>query len=255
MLNNNLSFEKRNGVLTIRIFRVKNRTELVQLSSELADLCRDTLHDSDTRVILLTGADKESFLIEPETAQTESGEMEGLQASAVIAEPIAQVDLPVLAAIDGDAVGQGLELALAGDMRIASETSRFGLTQIKTGLIPWDGATQRLSRLVGTANAMELILTGEMIDAREALRIGLVNKIVSSEELMQTVSHMARQMASKAPIALRYTKEAICKGVEMTLEQGLRLEADLYLLLHTTRDRAEGIRAFLKKEVPQFKGE
>ena len=143
---------------------------------------------------------------------------------------------------------------MACDIRIASEAARFALTHIKSGLIPGDGGTQRLSRLIGRGKAIEMILTGEMIDAREALRIGLVNKIVPSEKLEETALHMAREMASKGPVAVRYAKEAINKGIDMTLEQGLRLEADLYLLLHTTQDRVEGIQTFQKKGVPRFEG-
>jgi len=148
-----------------------------------------------------------------------------------------------------------LELALACDMRIASEGSCFGLTHIRTGLVPWDGGTQRLSRLVGRAKAIEMILTGEVIDSHEALRIGLVNRVVSSDQLMTTAMEVAQEIASKGAIALRYTKEAVYKGMDLTLEQGLRLEADLYLLLHTTRDRTEGIQAFRNKRTPQFKGQ
>ncbi len=169
-------------------------------------------------------------------------------------EPISKLDRPVVAAISGDAIGQGLELALACDIRIASETSCFGMSHIKSGLIPWDGGTQRLSRLVGKSKALEMILTGEMIEAQEALRIGLVNKVVPKKDLTEVTMKMAKEMASKGPIALRYTKEAIYKGMDMTLEQGLRLEADLYLLIHTSKDRTEGIQAFREKRTPKFEG-
>jgi enoyl-CoA hydratase/carnithine racemase len=171
-----------------------------------------------------------------------------------IAEPITKLDKPIIIAMDGNVIGQGLELALACDIRIAAEKSCFGFPQIKAGLIPWDGGTQRLTRLVGKGKALEMILTGESIDVQEAHRIGLISKIVPSGQLMTTVSEMAQEMASKAPIALRYTKEAISKGMEMTLEQGLLLEADLYLLLHTTKDRTEGIQAFREKKIPKFEG-
>jgi enoyl-CoA hydratase/carnithine racemase len=160
----------------------------------------------------------------------------------------------VIAAISGDVIGQGLELALACDLRIASETSHFGLPQIKTGHLPSDGGTQRLSRLVGRGKGLEMILTGEIIDAQEALRIGLVNKVVPKKDLMEVTMKMAQEMASRGPIALRYIKEAIYKGMDMTLEQGLRLEADLYLILHTTKDRTEGIQAFRGKRKPKFEG-
>jgi enoyl-CoA hydratase len=168
--------------------------------------------------------------------------------------PIAKLDQPVVAAISGDAIGQGLELVLACDIRIASETSRFGLPQIESGVIPRDGGTQRLSRLVGKGKALEMILTGEIIDAQEALRIGLVHKVVPTKDLTEVTMKMAKEMASKGPIALRYTKEAVYKGMDMILEQGLRLEADLYLLIHTSKDRTEGIQAFRVKKTPRFEG-
>ena len=256
MKDQSLTYEKKDGVLVIRIFPVKKWEEVAQLSSELRDLSTDTLLDPGTRVVVLTGAEENAFLIEPETARPGSEEDEFPEAIAGgLAEPISRLDVPVLAAIHGDAIGQGLELVLASDLRIASEGSRFGLTHIRTGSVPWDGGTQRLSRLVGKAKAMEMILTGEIIDAQEALRIGLVNRIVPRGEVTAGVMGLAQEMASRAPIAVRYTKEAICKGIDMTLEQGLRLEADLYLLLHTTRDRTEGIQAFRNKKAPQFRGE
>ena len=144
------------------------------------------------------------------------------------AEPIGKLDKPVIAAIDGDAIGQGLALPLTCDIRISTDTSHFGLPHIKKGGTLWDGGTQRLSRLVGRDKALEMILTGEIIDAQEAHRIGLINKVVRTKEVMEMLMNMAREIASKGPIALRYTKEAIYKGMDLTLEQGLRLEADLY---------------------------
>ena len=250
-----LTYQELQTLIAIRIGAVKTPEEMCRLSGELRDLCEDITFDSDIRVIVLTGAENNSFSIEPGMSPSDSEKNEDPETGIwSLTEPIAKLDLPVIAAINGDTMGQGLELALACDIRVASEAARFALTHIKSGLIPGDGGTQRLSRLIGRSKAIEMILTGEMIDAQEALRIGLVNKIVPSEKLEETVLHMAREMASKGPVAVRYAKEAINKGIDMTLEQGLRLEADLYLLLHTTRDRAEGIQTFRKKGVPQFEG-
>jgi len=171
-----------------------------------------------------------------------------------VTSSILSINQPVIGAINGDALGQGLEMALACDIRIAAETARLGLSQIASGFIPWDGGTQLLPRIVGKTKAAELIFTGETLDARQACEIGLVGKVLPAKELMPTVMEIAQAMSLKAPIALRHTKEAVHKGLDLTLEQGLRLEADLYLLLQTTEDRVEGIKAFLERRQPQFKG-
>jgi enoyl-CoA hydratase/carnithine racemase len=143
---------------------------------------------------------------------------------------------------------------LSCDVRLAAQSARFGFQQVACGLIPGDGGTQRLPRIIGRGKALELILTGEIIDAGEALAIGLVSQVVPLKDLMATAEALVQNIAGKAPIALRFIKEAVHKGLDLTLEQGLRLEADLYFLLHTTADRTEGIRAFVEKRKPQFKG-
>jgi enoyl-CoA hydratase len=228
-----------------------------QRIGELGEAIEYLSKSKEVRVCILTGAGKffvggadikELHTLTPETA----GGFAGLTTQAF--NSIAYLKKPIICAINGDALGQGLELALACDIRIAADTAHLGLPHIKEGLIPWDGGTQRLSRLVGRAKAMEMILTGELIDAQEAYRIGLVNKIVSSQELMPITMEIAREMAKKSPIALRYAKEAINKGMDLSLGQGLRLEADLYFLLHTTKDRTEGIKAFQEKRSPRFEG-
>jgi enoyl-CoA hydratase/carnithine racemase len=167
---------------------------------------------------------------------------------------VAGIDRPVIAAVDGDALGLGLEIALSCDIRIASEKARFGLPQVARGRIPLDGGTQRLPRIIGRGKAMELLLTAETISADEALEIGLVSKVVPPEALAGEVDKLAETIAAKGPIALRYLKEVVNKGLDMTLEQGLRLEADLYFLLHTTADRTEGIKSYLEKRPPKYKG-
>jgi enoyl-CoA hydratase len=171
-----------------------------------------------------------------------------------VVDPIAKLKQPVIAAIRGDAVGIGLELALSCDVRIGTENARFGLTQVKEGRIPSNGGTQRLPRLVGQGKALEMVLTGELIDAAEAYRIGLIHRVVAPELLMSTASGMAREMAAKSPLSLSYAKEALYSGRDLTLDQGLRTELDLYLLLFTTLDRTEGITAFREKRKPGFRG-
>ena len=256
MVFRSLNYQKTGHVMVITIIDpAGDQSSMISLSDDLAELCAEIAWDDEIRVILLSGFGQASLGMGKGSNDAVStvGKPRGNQPLS-IAEPIAGLEPPVIAAIDGDAMGQGLELALACDMRITAETAHFGLPQITRGLIPWDGGTQRLSRLVGKAKAMEMILTGETIDAKEAHRIGLVNTVVPPGEALAVGMDMAREMATKGPIALRYAKEAIHKGMDVTLEQGLRLEADLYLLIHTTRDRTEGITAFREKKTPRFEG-
>ena len=218
-----------------------------QLAQEVEDACCQVNQDDEIYVVIITGAGDKAFCC--------GSELERLDSGYSVAKAIASVDRPVIAAINGDALGQGLELALSCDIRLASQQAKFGLPQVAQGLIPVDGGTQRLPRIVGKGKALELILTAETINAKEAFEIGLVHRVVAKESLASEVEAMAKTVTAKAPIALRYAKEAINKGLDLTLEQGLRLEADLYFILHTTADRTEGIRAFLQKRPPRFKGQ
>ena len=216
-----------------------------QLAQELESICRQINQDSDIYVVIITGAGK---------AFCSGSELDPEITKYKPAAAIASLSQPVIAAINGDALGQGLELALSCDIRLASDKAKFSLPQVAKGLIPLDGGTQRLPRIVGKGKALELIFTAETINAEEALEIGLVNKVIAEEELAAEAETMAKTMTTKGSIALRYAKEAVNKGLDLTLEQGLRLEADLYFLLHTTGDRTEGIRAFLERRSPHFKG-
>jgi enoyl-CoA hydratase len=162
---------------------------------------------------------------------------------------------PIIAAIRGYALGGGLELALACDVRIAGEDAQFGLTEVNLAIIPGGGGTQRLPRLVGRGKALEMILTGARLPATEALRIGLVERVVPAAEVLPVAMQLARTLADKAPVALRYAKEAVVKGLELPLADGLRLEGDLSTLLRTTEDRLEGARAFLEKRRPRWQGQ
>jgi enoyl-CoA hydratase/carnithine racemase len=161
---------------------------------------------------------------------------------------------PAICAINGDAISAGLELALACDVRLAAEGARFALPETAQGLLPMAGGTQRLARLVGRGEALRLLLLGEAIDAQEALRIGLVSAVVPREKLLAEAEALAMRMASRGPLALRYAKEAVRRGLEQPLDQALRFETDLTVILQTTEDRAEGVRAFREKREPKFKG-
>jgi enoyl-CoA hydratase len=218
-----------------------------QLTRELEDVCRGVNQDDDVYVVIITGAGDKAFC--------GGGEVGESGAPYNVAAVVAGIDRPVIAAVNGDALGQGAELALSCDIRLASQRARFGFSQVASGLIPVDGGTQRLPRIVGKGKALELILTADAISAGEALEIGLVSAVFPQEKLAAEAETLARTMASKGPVALRFAKEAVNKGLDLTLEQGLRLEADLYFLLHTTADRTEGIKSFLEKRTPEFKGE
>ncbi|MGH7813706.1 MAG: enoyl-CoA hydratase/isomerase family protein [Candidatus Binataceae bacterium] len=172
-----------------------------------------------------------------------------------LVESLAAVSKPTVAIINGDAIDEGLELAMAADLRIAIARARFAITSIGRGAMPRFGATQRLPRLVGAANALRMMMTGAPAGGAEAIRIGLVNYLAKDRrELARLSDRVVRAILSRAPLAVRLVKDAVLKGYDMTLDQGIRLEEDLYALLQTTSDRAEGVRAFLDKRKPLFKG-
>ena len=218
------------------------RPELDTVSAQtLQEICAGVNGNEDIYMVVLIGSG-EGFC---------KGGVAGTEGAAAA---IAAIDRPVIAAVNGKASGMGLELALAADIRIAAENALFGMPQVKEGRIPVGGGTQRLPRIVGRGKALEMLLTADTLTAAQALEIGLVSKVVPAAELMIETQKLAETVASKGPLALRYLKEAIIKGMDMTLEQGLRLEADLYFLLHTTSDRTEGIKSYLEKRTPKYEG-
>ena len=238
--------------------RVANRVNLA-MATELRQTCQRLREEEGARVLVLTGKGS-AFSSGRESISFAKRARQGFTALQWLnlhraASALAGVEIPVIAAINGNALDHGLELALACDLRISTRDVRLGFTDLSRGGIPWDGGTQRLPRLVGRARALEMLLTCRLIDAEEACRAGLVNMVVKPESLMATVEEVAHQIAAGAPIAGRYAKEGVIKGMDMTLEQGLRLEADLNLILQTTNDRAEGLNSFLKKQEPKFRGE
>ena len=241
-------YTKKDHIGSITLNRPEAGNSLnLKLAQELEALCLKVNQDDDIYVITITGAGNKTFC--------NGSEFEKSGTRYNVATAIASIQKPVIAAINGDALGQGLELALSCDIRLSSDKAKFGFPEVAQGLIPFDGGTQRLPRIVGRGKALELVLSAEIITAEEALRIGLVSKAVRGANLAAETEALAKTIAAKAPIALRFIKEAVNKGLDLTLEQGLRLEADLYFLIHTTADRTEGINAFLKKRPPKFKGQ
>ncbi len=227
------------------------REELLQVFAALKS-------DEDVRAIVVTGAGERAF-----SAGADIKEFLESPVPTRFREQRRRLDYrgemercpqPIIAAIRGFALGGGLELALACDIRIAAEDAQLGLTEINLAIIPGGGGTQRLPRLVGRGKALEMILTGARVPAAEALRIGLVERVVPIAELMPAAHSLARTMADKAPVALRYAKEAVVSGLALPLADGLRLETDLSTLLRTTEDRVEGARAFVEKRKPKWSG-
>lgn len=215
---------------------------------DLAEMCSRIAWDERVRVVVLSFDGSLDGGMPPAVI-----EAEGMEGPSLV-EPVAALKQPVIAAIRGDALGPGLELALACDIRIGTDRARFGLPQIQYGCMPSSGGTQRLPRLIGLSRAMQMILTGETVGAEEAADSGLIHRIVQPEDLLQSAMDMAREMAEKSPLSLSFAKEALHKGLDLTLEQGIRMEQDLYLLLFSTADRVEGVRAFREKRKPQFEG-
>jgi enoyl-CoA hydratase/carnithine racemase len=236
-----VSFSKKNHIANIVLNKPVINQEMAQ---ELAEVCQNIHEDDDVYVVTLTGSDNVF-------CHGDEGDVIEAYHPATV---IAAIEQPAIATINGDALGAGLEIALSCDIRIASDKARFAMPQVAEGFVPSEGGTQRLPRIIGRGKALELVLTGVTITAAEALEMGLVSRVVPPDSLAEEVTKLAETVAAKGPIALRYLKEAVLKGMDMTLEQGLKLEADLYFLLHTTSDRTEGIKSFLEKRTPKYKG-
>src|SRR5256714_3069866 len=253
-----LLVERRERVAIITINRPEKRNALnIRTREEGAAALEELREDDSVGVVVFTGAGDKAFI-----AGADIGEFAGrtaLTQRAVMLgrslfTAIDSFPKPVIAMINGFCLGGGCELALSCDLRVASESARFGQPEINLGIIPGGGGTQRLTRLVGEGKAMELILTGEMIDAQTAYRLGLVNIVVPAADLEAKTMELANRIAEKSPVALRMAKEAVKTAARANLDEGLRREVDLFALCFSSEDKDEGVRAFLEKRKPKFKG-
>ncbi len=259
MAYENLLYEKREKIGTITFNRPKVLNALNRKTmEELGDILASAYDDSEVRVLILTGAGDKAFVAGADINElAQRTPVDGKEFSLFGQEVLHRLETlgkPSIAAINGYALGGGCELALACTMRVASKTAKLGQPEVKLGIIPGYGGSQRLARLCGKGAAHELCLTGEMISAEEGLRIGLVNRVVEPAELIPTTEGIAKKIAANAPLAVKFAMEAIEHGMEMPQEEGLFLEATLFGLCCATEDMREGTRAFLEKRPAQFKG-
>lgn len=225
----------------------------------LWDACSAVAEDADARAVVLA-ADGDAFSRgwDWESLSAEGADpLEAAGVAGMLDDPfgcLAELPKPVVCAVEGEAIGGGVALALACDVRVAAEGATFSLPETGMGLVPMGGATQRLVRLVGRGKATEMVLAGEPVDAAESLRIGLVGSVAARGKAREEAERIARRIAERGPLAVQYAKEALSRGIDMPLEQALRYETDLTVILQTTEDRAEGVKAFLEKRAPRFRG-
>jgi enoyl-CoA hydratase len=255
----NLIYEKRDRIAYVTLNRPKVLNALnTPTWTDLHGAFSDAQADPSILGVILTGAGDKAFIAGADISElAHVAAFEAERASRYgqeVLDLIETLGKPVIAAVNGFALGGGCETAMACTMRIAVETARFGQPEVKLGLLPGGGGTQRLPRLVGKGRALQLILTGETIDAREAWRIGLVNEVVAAADLLPRAEAVLRQIFANAPIAVRYSLEAVNTGMQSGQAQGLVLEASLFGLCAATEDKAEGTAAFLAKRAPSFQG-
>jgi enoyl-CoA hydratase len=254
----NISFNVLDDIATVKINRPKALNALNKATlTELLDCLTQIAADSTIHVVILTGEGEKAFV-----AGADISYMKPLTAAEaktfgklghLVMQTIEKLPQPVIAAVNGFALGGGCELAISCDIRLASDNAKFGQPEVNLGVIPGFGGTQRLPRLVGKGIANELILSGKMIDAEEACRIGLVNRIVSQDKLLEECIDLAKVIASRGPTAVRFSKEAVNNGIEMDITRACSYEADLFALCFASGEQEEGMAAFLEKRAPEFK--
>jgi len=253
-----LLLEREDRIALVTINRPEKRNALnIKTREEGAALLDQLREDDSVGVVVITGAGDKAFIAGADIAEF-AGRTAITQREVMMRRSLfTAIDTfpkPIIAMINGYCLGGGCELALGCDIRVASENAMFGQPEINLGIIPGGGGTQRLTRLVGEGKAMELILTGEIIDAQTAFRIGLVNHVVPLDQLRTKTLDIAKRIAEKGPISLRLAKEAVKLASRTNLDEGLRREVDLFALCFSTEDKDEGVKAFLEKRKPEFKG-
>jgi enoyl-CoA hydratase/carnithine racemase len=255
----NVLYEKKNGIAYVTVNRPKVLNALnTPTWKDLRTAFEDARDDATVRGVILTGAGNRAFVAGADIAElAQATGFEAEQSSRFgqeVLDVIENLGKPVIAAVNGFALGGGCETAMACTVRLAVDTAKFGQPEVTLGLVPGGGGTQRLPRLVGKGRALQLILSGEMISAQEAFRIGLVNEIVPATELIARAEAILKKIAANAPIAVKLALEATNKGMETSQGEGLLLEASYFGLCAGTEDKKEGTSAFLEKRVPQFHG-
>jgi enoyl-CoA hydratase len=255
----NIRFEKKGAVVYVTVDRPKVLNALNMATMEELRQCFMAIRmDEEARVAILTGAGEKAFIAGADL--NELARLNPVEAKEYTLRGQAVLDLienlgkPVIACINGFALGGGCELAMACTLRLASDSAKLGQPEVNLGIIPGYGGTQRLPRLVGKGPALQLLLTGEMIGAQEALRIGLVNEVTPGSELLERAEAIAGRIVANAPLAVRYCMEAVNHGSNLTLAEGLYLEASLFSISCATSDKTEGTAAFLEKRAPNFRG-
>jgi len=254
----NIIFEKKEEIATIIINRPKVLNALnKELLQEIKNALENSQNDKTTRVIIITGAGPRAFCAGadiPEFKKLSPIEtFEFIQFGQDVFNLIENLSKPVIAAVNGYALGGGLELAMACDIIIASDKARFGQPEINLGLMPGYGGTQRLTRIVGNKKAKEIIMTGDMINADEAVKIGLANKVIPGEKLMEEATNLGNKLAEKSSLALKFNKLSINKALETTLSEGLAYERAIWTILLSSEDAQEGTSAFIEKRKPIWK--
>jgi enoyl-CoA hydratase/carnithine racemase len=255
----NVLYEKKDGIAYVTLNRPKVLNALnTPTWADLRTAFETARDDAEVRGVILTGAGDKAFIAGADISElSKVSAVEAEQSSRFgqeVLNLIENLGKPVIAAVNGFALGGGCETAMACTMRIAVENAKFGQPEVKLGLVPGGGGTQRLPRLVGKGRALQLILSGEMISAQEAYRIGLVNAVVPAADLIPHAEEILKQIAANAPIAVKLALEATNKGMQTSQDEGLLLEASYFGLCAATEDKKEGTTAFLEKRAPQFHG-